>query len=131
MVGWSAGTFIVAASATPAVEEPNMPTKNKISLKQPLDFITISPQLESMNLRLRRCGHGPLTVWWEQYRISTVVCVMNRKGFLMGKAAQGFSLRRTDGTPQTAFSQAAGANPRRTPLIGKRAIYGWKLAIHL
>jgi hypothetical protein len=36
-------------------------------------------------------------------------------------------LRRTDRTPQTAFSQAAGANPRRTPLIGKRAIYGWKL----
>jgi hypothetical protein len=53
----------------------------------------------------------------------------------MSKAAQGFSLRPTDGTPQTAFSQAAGANPRRTPLIGreallgnKRAIYGWKLA---
>jgi hypothetical protein len=51
----------------------------------------------------------------------------------MSKAAQGFSLRRTDGTPQTAFSQAACANPRRTPLIGreallgnKRAIYGWK-----
>jgi hypothetical protein len=40
---------------------------------------------------------------------------------------QGFSLRRTDGTPQAAFSQAAGANPRRTPLIVKRAIYGWKL----
>ncbi|MES0363446.1 MAG: hypothetical protein ABUK14_05795, partial [Desulfobacteria bacterium] len=40
---------------------------------------------------------------------------------------QGFSLRRTDRTPQTASSQAAGANPRRTPLIGKRAIYGWKL----
>ncbi|MEE9402571.1 MAG: hypothetical protein V3V47_05150, partial [Desulfobacteria bacterium] len=43
--------------------------------------------------------------------------------------------RRTDSTPQTAFSQAArryllkppGANPRRTPLIGQRAIYGWKL----
>ncbi len=45
----------------------------------------------------------------------------------MSKAAQGFSLRRTDRTLQTAFSQAAGANPRRTPLIGKRAIYGWKL----
>ena len=52
----------------------------------------------------------------------------------MSKAAQGFLLRRTEGTPQTAFSQAAGANPRRTPLIGrpallgnKRAIYGWKL----
>jgi hypothetical protein len=40
---------------------------------------------------------------------------------------QGFSLRRTGGTPQTASSKAAGANPRRTPLIGKRAIYGWKL----
>jgi hypothetical protein len=51
----------------------------------------------------------------------------------MSKAVQGFSLRRTDGTLQTAFSQAAGANPRRTPLIGAerrlatiRAIYGWK-----
>jgi CII-binding regulator of phage lambda lysogenization HflD len=44
----------------------------------------------------------------------------------MSKAAQGFSLRRTGGTPQMAFSQAAGANPRRTLLIGKRAIYGWK-----
>jgi hypothetical protein len=46
----------------------------------------------------------------------------------MSKAAQGFSLRRTYSTPQTAFSQAAGANPRRTPLIGKRAIYGWKVS---
>jgi hypothetical protein len=56
----------------------------------------------------------------------------------MSKAAQGFSLRRTDGTPQTAFSQAAGANPRRTPLLGAkrrlatiRAIYGWKLTQYL
>jgi hypothetical protein len=47
---------------------------------------------------------------------------------------QGFSLRRIDRTPQTAFPQAAGANPRRTLLIGreallgnKRAIYGWKI----
>ena len=40
---------------------------------------------------------------------------------------QGFSLRRTDRTPQTASSKAAGAIPRRTPLTGKRAIYGWKL----
>jgi hypothetical protein len=44
----------------------------------------------------------------------------------MSKAAQGFSLRRTDGTPQTAFSQAAGANPRRTPLIGREALLGNK-----
>jgi len=42
---------------------------------------------------------------------------------------QGFSLRRTNRTPQTASSQAAGAKPRRTPLIAKRAIYGWKLTI--
>jgi hypothetical protein len=41
----------------------------------------------------------------------------------MSKAAQGFSLRRTDRTPQTASSKAAGANPRRTPLIVKRAIF--------
>jgi hypothetical protein len=46
----------------------------------------------------------------------------------LSDGGQGFSLRRTDRTPQTASSQAAGANPRRTPLIGKRAIYGWKLA---
>ncbi|MBW2173819.1 MAG: hypothetical protein JRF64_04115 [Deltaproteobacteria bacterium] len=45
----------------------------------------------------------------------------------MSKAAQGFSLRRTERTPQTASSKAAGAIPRRTQLIGKRAIYGWKL----
>ena len=49
----------------------------------------------------------------------------------MSKAAQGFSSRRTDRTPQTASSQAAGAIPRRTPLLGKRAIYGWKLVITL
>ncbi len=46
----------------------------------------------------------------------------------MSKAAQGFSLRRTDRTPQTDSLQAAGANPRRTPLIVKRAICGWKLS---
>ncbi|MBW2566078.1 MAG: hypothetical protein JRE24_04150 [Deltaproteobacteria bacterium] len=45
----------------------------------------------------------------------------------MSKAAQGFSSRRTDRTPQTASSQAAGANPPRTPPSVKRAIYGWKL----
>jgi hypothetical protein len=44
----------------------------------------------------------------------------------MSKAAQGFSLRRTNGTPQTALSQAAGANPRRTPLIGCEALLGNK-----
>jgi hypothetical protein len=26
------------------------------------------------------------------------------------------------------FSYVAGENPRRTPLRGKKAIYGWKLA---
>jgi hypothetical protein len=34
----------------------------------------------------------------------------------MRKAAQWFSLRRT-------FGYAAGGNPRRTHIIGKRAIY--------
>jgi hypothetical protein len=38
----------------------------------------------------------------------------------MSKAAQGFLLRRT-------FTYAADGNPRRTKLIGKRAIFGWKL----
>jgi hypothetical protein len=32
---------------------------------------------------------------------------------------------------ETYFSYVAGKNPRRTPLRGKRAIYGWKLTIHL
>jgi hypothetical protein len=39
----------------------------------------------------------------------------------MSKAAHGFSLRRT-------FEYAAGGNPGRTPLIGKMAIFGWRLS---
>ena len=39
----------------------------------------------------------------------------------MSKAAQGFSL-------EAYFLYVEGGNPRRTPLIGKIAIYGWKLA---
>jgi len=38
----------------------------------------------------------------------------------MSKAAQGFSL-------ETSLKYVEGGNPRRTPLIGKIAIYGWKL----
>ncbi len=38
----------------------------------------------------------------------------------MSKAAQGFS-------PEAYFMYVEGGNPRRTPLIGKTAIYGWKL----
>jgi hypothetical protein len=38
----------------------------------------------------------------------------------MSKAAQGFS-------PEVYFLYVEGGNPRRTPLIGKIAIYGWKL----
>ena len=38
----------------------------------------------------------------------------------MSKAAQGFS-------PEAYFMYVKGGNPRRTPLIGKIAIYGWKL----
>jgi len=38
----------------------------------------------------------------------------------MSKAAQGFS-------PETYLKYVSGGNPRRTPLIGKIAIYGWKL----
>ena len=38
----------------------------------------------------------------------------------MSKAAQGFS-------PGAYFLYVEGGNPRRTPLIGKIAIYGWKL----
>jgi len=38
----------------------------------------------------------------------------------MSKAVQGFS-------PEAYFLYVEGGNPRRTPLIGKIAIYGWKL----
>jgi hypothetical protein len=38
----------------------------------------------------------------------------------MSKAAQGF-------VPEAYFKYVEGINPRRTPLIGKRTIYGWKL----
>jgi hypothetical protein len=38
----------------------------------------------------------------------------------MSKAAQGF-------LPEAYLKYVEGGNPRRTPLIGKRAIYGWKL----
>ena len=38
----------------------------------------------------------------------------------MSKAAQGFS-------PEAYLKYVEGVNPRRTPLIGKIAIYGWKL----
>ncbi len=39
----------------------------------------------------------------------------------MSKAAQGFS-------PEAYLKHVEGGNPRRTPLIGKIAIYGWKLS---
>ena len=38
----------------------------------------------------------------------------------MSKAAQGFS-------PEAYLKYVEGGNPRRTPLIGKIAIYGWKI----
>jgi len=38
----------------------------------------------------------------------------------MSKAAQGF-------LPEAYLKYVEGGNPRRTPLIGKIAIYGWKL----
>jgi hypothetical protein len=38
----------------------------------------------------------------------------------MSKVAQGYLSRRT-------FRYAVDGNPRRTPLIGKRANFGWKL----
>jgi hypothetical protein len=38
----------------------------------------------------------------------------------MSKAAQGFS-------PEAYLKYVEVENPRRTPLIGKIAIYGWKL----
>jgi hypothetical protein len=37
----------------------------------------------------------------------------------MSKAAQGFST-------EAYFKYVEGGNPRRTPLIGKITIYGWK-----
>jgi len=39
----------------------------------------------------------------------------------MSKAAQGFS-------PEAYLKYFEDGNPRRTPLIGKIAIYGWKLS---
>jgi hypothetical protein len=38
----------------------------------------------------------------------------------MSKTAQGFS-------PEAYLKYVEGGNPRRTPLIGKRAISEWKL----
>jgi len=38
----------------------------------------------------------------------------------MSNATQGF-------LPETYLKYVEGGNPRRTPLIGKIAIYGWKL----
>jgi hypothetical protein len=38
----------------------------------------------------------------------------------MSKAAQEFSL-------EAYLKYVEGGNPRRTPLMGKRTIYGWKL----
>jgi len=38
----------------------------------------------------------------------------------MSKATQGFS-------PEAYYWYVEGGKPRRTPLIGKIAIYGWKL----
>ena len=40
----------------------------------------------------------------------------------MSKTAQGF-------LPEAYLKYVEGGNPRRTPLIGKIAIYGWKLTI--
>ena len=42
----------------------------------------------------------------------------------MSKAAQGFS-------PEAYFLYVEGGNQRRTPLIGKIAIYGWKLTFNM
>lgn len=39
----------------------------------------------------------------------------------MNKATQGF-------TPESYLKYVEGGNPRRTPFIGKRAIYRWKLS---
>ncbi len=40
----------------------------------------------------------------------------------MSKAAQGFSLRRTDRTPQTAFSQAARRKPAENAAHRARSV---------
>ena len=42
----------------------------------------------------------------------------------MSKAAQGFS-------PESYFKYVEGGNPRRTSLLGKIAIYVWKLTINI
>jgi len=45
----------------------------------------------------------------------------------MSKAAQGFSPACPAVCGEAYFKYVEGGNPRRTPLIGKIAIYGWKL----
>ena len=47
----------------------------------------------------------------------------------MSKAAQGFSTEAYFSTsPRQIHAGQEGGNPRRTPLIGKRTIYEWKLS---
>jgi len=48
--------------------------------------------------------------------------VMKEQEMIFEISIHGFSLRRT-------FEYAAGGNPGRTPLIGKMAIFGWKLSM--
>ena len=48
----------------------------------------------------------------------------------MSKAAQGFSPEAYFSTlPRQIHAGQEGGNPRRTPLIGKIAIYEWKLIV--
>jgi hypothetical protein len=53
-----------------------------------------------------------------------------RSGWRAGVFVEAYRSYSADGlfkSRQALSSKAAGANPRRTPLIVKRAIYGWKL----
>jgi hypothetical protein len=53
---------------------------------------------------------------------------INEIFFSMSKAAQGFSPEAYVCTsPRQIHAGQEGGNPRRTPLIGKIAIYGWAL----
>ena len=65
----------------------------------------------------------PIHEWFSNQRALAYVSNSEMSNFF---SEQG----RTRVYAETYFSYVAGENPRRTPLRGKRAIYGWKLAIN-
>ena len=62
----------------------------------------------------------PIHEWFSNQRILAYVSNSEMSNFF---SEQG----RTRVYAETYFLYVAGENPRRTPLRGERAIYGWKL----